>query len=186
MTVNPKHTALSNDIAGIVTTVMGEHVLLSKRYGIADAVIAHPTIAEALARSNADDLLLAALRAELLELRQFVDGKCTGGYHCLARIHIEGCFRPDVDHHSSSGCPLCDEEAQHNGAVCLSSPAAEPPSDEERVRAALAEVYKPEGDLWMRSPNRLLNNATPMQFIAAGDTDRVLALIEALATGAHL
>lgn len=58
-------------------------------------------------------------------------------------------------------------------------------TDEARVRAAAAEVYTPEGvDIWMNAPNRTLNNATPMQFIAAGDTDRVLQVLDRLASGA--
>lgn len=57
--------------------------------------------------------------------------------------------------------------------------------DEARARAAAAEVFHPEGvDIWMDSPNRLLNNATPLQFIAAGDVERVLQLIDMLADGA--
>lgn len=57
--------------------------------------------------------------------------------------------------------------------------------DERAVRSAAAVVYKPEGvDIWMNAPNRSLNNATPMQFIAAGDTDRVLQVLEQLAGGA--
>jgi hypothetical protein len=58
------------------------------------------------------------------------------------------------------------------------------PDDEAIVRAAAAQVYRPEGvGIWMRSPNPSLNNATPLQFIAAGDTQRVLDLIMALAEG---
>lgn len=57
----------------------------------------------------------------------------------------------------------------------------------EYVRLLAGEVFKPEGvDLWMVSPNRMLNNATPEQFIAAGDVDRVLDLIDALASGAFV
>lgn len=56
---------------------------------------------------------------------------------------------------------------------------------EQCVRHAAAEVFTPEGvDIWLRSPNRSLNNATPLQFIAAGDTDRVLQLLAQLADGA--
>lgn len=57
-------------------------------------------------------------------------------------------------------------------------------NDEARVRAAAAEVFKPEGvDIWMGAPNPWLNGATPMQFIAAGDTERVLGVITGLADG---
>lgn len=65
------------------------------------------------------------------------------------------------------GCPAC---IVHHG--------------ERAVQAAAAEVYKPEGvDIWMNAPNPTLNNATPMQFIRAGDTDRVLAVLAGLADG---
>lgn len=58
-------------------------------------------------------------------------------------------------------------------------------SDEQRVREAAAQVYTPEGvDIWMHAPNRSLNNATPLQFIGAGDTERVLQVLEQLITGA--
>lgn len=56
--------------------------------------------------------------------------------------------------------------------------------DEAQVRAAAAEIFKPEGvDIWLAIPNRWMNNATPMQFIRAGDTDRVLAILAGLADG---
>lgn len=57
--------------------------------------------------------------------------------------------------------------------------------DEERVLAAAAEVYKPEGvDIWMNAPNPSMHNATPLQMIAIGATDRVLQVLEQLAGGA--
>jgi hypothetical protein len=56
--------------------------------------------------------------------------------------------------------------------------------DEVRVRAAAAEVYRPEGvDIWYDAPNRLLNNASPRQFVEAGDADRVLEVLDQLASG---
>jgi hypothetical protein len=58
--------------------------------------------------------------------------------------------------------------------------------DEATVREMAAEVYTPEGvELWMHAPNRTLNNATPLQFIEAGDTERVLQVLEQLITGAY-
>ena len=58
------------------------------------------------------------------------------------------------------------------------------PDDEAIVRAAAAEVYKPEGvDIWMNAPNPSMHNATPMQMIEAGDTERVLQVLEQLTTG---
>jgi hypothetical protein len=58
-------------------------------------------------------------------------------------------------------------------------------SEQERVvRNLCSEVYTAEGvEIWMNAPNRSLNNATPLQFIAAGDTDRVLQVLEQLITG---
>lgn len=56
--------------------------------------------------------------------------------------------------------------------------------DEKRVRAAAARVFKPEGvDIWMKAANPWLNGDTPMQRIAAGDSERVLAVIAGLADG---
>lgn len=52
------------------------------------------------------------------------------------------------------------------------------------VRDAAGRVFKPAGvDIWMQAPNPWLNNATPMQFIRAGDVDRVLDVIAGLAEG---
>lgn len=60
----------------------------------------------------------------------------------------------------------------------------EPPTIEQ-VAAAAAEVYKPEGvAIWLDAPNRALHNATPRQYVEAGDGDQVIALIERLAGGA--
>ena len=58
------------------------------------------------------------------------------------------------------------------------------PDEEAIVRAAAAEVYKPEGvDIWMNAPNPWFHYSTPMQMIAAGDTERVLQVLEQLTTG---
>lgn len=52
------------------------------------------------------------------------------------------------------------------------------------VAEQLAEVVEPgERNLWLFSPNRLLEHDTPAERIAAGDYRTVLALIEALADG---
>ena len=52
------------------------------------------------------------------------------------------------------------------------------------VADQLGEVLKPEdANLWIHSPNRLLDHATPAERINAGDFRTVLALIEALADG---
>lgn len=51
-------------------------------------------------------------------------------------------------------------------------------------RHLAAQVFKPEGvDLWMRSPNPSLNNATPEQFCDAGDEDRVIGVLLGLIHG---
>lgn len=56
--------------------------------------------------------------------------------------------------------------------------------DETRVREAASQVFTAEGvDLWMDAPNPSLNGATPLQFVAGGDTDRVLDVIAGLADG---
>lgn len=66
--------------------------------------------------------------------------------------------------------------------------ADEPPFNSvtiEQVIAAVGEVYKPEGvAIWLDAPNRSLHNATPRQYVEAGDGAQVLALIERLTGGA--
>lgn len=55
------------------------------------------------------------------------------------------------------------------------------------VRLAALEVWKSEGvDLWYYAPNPKLHNATPDQYVRAGDGDKVLGLISALAEGVFL
>lgn len=45
-----------------------------------------------------------------------------------------------------------------------------------QIREVLAVTYLPEGvDLWMCTPNRHLNNATPQDLIASGRGDEVLS-----------
>ena len=57
-------------------------------------------------------------------------------------------------------------------------------AEEAYIRKRAAEVFKPEGvEIFMATPRRQLNNATPTQFIAAGDGARVLGLLLALAEG---
>ena len=52
------------------------------------------------------------------------------------------------------------------------------------VAEQLVEVIEPgERNLWLFSPNRLLDHDTPAERIARGDFRTVLALIEALADG---
>lgn len=52
------------------------------------------------------------------------------------------------------------------------------------VAEELAKVIEPgERNLWLFSPNRLLDHDTPAERIAKGDFRSVLALIEALADG---
>lgn len=57
----------------------------------------------------------------------------------------------------------------------------------EAVRLAAAEVFTPEGvELWMGAANSLLDWRSPIDLVEAGQADRVLGLLEALATGAVL
>ncbi|MDQ6949815.1 MAG: MbcA/ParS/Xre antitoxin family protein [Actinomycetota bacterium] len=52
------------------------------------------------------------------------------------------------------------------------------------VAEALGEVIKGEdANLWMFSPNKMLNHDTPAERIQSGDYRSVLAVIEALADG---
>lgn len=90
-------------------------------------------------------------------------------------------------------CPLCDdghhETASNVCSCCGLDLSALPPVTAtvtiEQVAAAASEVYKPEGvTIWLDAPNRALYGATPRQYVAAGDGEQVLALIERLAGGA--
>lgn len=57
-------------------------------------------------------------------------------------------------------------------------------ADYERVREALAEVYRDEGIvIWMAAPNPLLKGEVPTDLIARGEADKVLAVIAGLAEG---
>jgi transcriptional regulator with XRE-family HTH domain len=52
------------------------------------------------------------------------------------------------------------------------------------VAEAAAEVLKPsDANLWLMSPNRLLDHDTPAERIHTGDYRSVLALLDALADG---
>lgn len=54
----------------------------------------------------------------------------------------------------------------------------------EDVRIVAATVFKPEAlDMWMSSPNPMLEGRTPLQACADGEADRVLAVVDALAEG---
>lgn len=59
---------------------------------------------------------------------------------------------------------------------------------DREIDALLLSVYYAEGAaLWMRSPNRLLDNERPVNLIQTeAGRDRVLALLTALAEGAFL
>jgi hypothetical protein len=55
------------------------------------------------------------------------------------------------------------------------------------VMTALAGVIRPDdAHLWLFTPNRLLDYATPAALLANGEWRRVIALIEALADGVFL
>lgn len=56
--------------------------------------------------------------------------------------------------------------------------------DRARVVTALSELYRPEAhELWLRSPNPMLNGQKPHDLIEADEADRVLDLIQALCEG---
>lgn len=60
-----------------------------------------------------------------------------------------------------------------------------PPPDEQIVRDALAEVYRPEGvEIWMTAPHRSFGGRSATEMIHAGRSEEVLAEIERLTTGA--
>lgn len=57
-------------------------------------------------------------------------------------------------------------------------------TEEEAVRGAAAEVFRPEGvEVWMNAANPWLNGDTPLRRISDGDAQRVLNVIAALAEG---
>ena len=59
------------------------------------------------------------------------------------------------------------------------------PQDEEAVRAALRDIYTEEGvEIWLRGRKRLLGGERPIDLIERGEIDRVLAVVEMLASGA--
>lgn len=73
-----------------------------------------------------------------------------------------------VDGPDYEGCPACIEH-----------------DDERAVRAAAAEIYKPEGvEIWMNAMQARFDGRTPLEAIADGDTDRVLQVLDQLASGA--
>lgn len=54
----------------------------------------------------------------------------------------------------------------------------------EDVEDLLAEVYRPEGvDIWLSSPNRLLDGRRPCDLLDEGDYDVVYGLALAMAEG---
>lgn len=56
--------------------------------------------------------------------------------------------------------------------------------DRAQVIAALNDLYRPEArELWLGSPNPMLDGARPHDLIEAGEKDRVLDLITALCEG---
>ena len=58
--------------------------------------------------------------------------------------------------------------------------------DIDKVRQAFSEFWADELlEGWYNTANQHLNNATPAQFVAAGDTDRVLEAITSAAYGVY-
>lgn len=62
------------------------------------------------------------------------------------------------------------------------------PQTIEDIQRSLEQIYATEDErlMWLRSPHPSLNNATPGQFIQAGDADRVLDVLDALLTGSFM
>ena len=59
----------------------------------------------------------------------------------------------------------------------------------ERVKALqmlVAFYTTAEADLWLRSPQKLLDGRIPDELIEGGDGDRVLSVIEQLRDGAYV
>lgn len=56
------------------------------------------------------------------------------------------------------------------------------------IDQSLRQLYaeNQERTAWLNTPHPWLNNATPMQFLEAGDADRVLDVLDALLTGAFM
>lgn len=88
--------------------------------------------------------------------------------------------RVAVDHGASHwepspDCPLHVMESDHPSYWPI----------EDQVLTAAAEVWKPEGvGIWYDAPNPSLHNATPRQYVEAGDGGKVLALLNRLIGGA--
>lgn len=56
--------------------------------------------------------------------------------------------------------------------------------EEAFIREVAGTVYRPEGvDIWMRSPNQLLEGMSPIEMIESGRSMEVYHLIQAVAEG---
>lgn len=57
---------------------------------------------------------------------------------------------------------------------------------EQKVQSVLDELYVPAGaELWLASPNKGLGGWRPNELIRAGQGERVLTYLKALAEGAY-
>lgn len=57
----------------------------------------------------------------------------------------------------------------------------------EQIAAHLNQLYDPDGaQEWLASPQKLLDGAIPAQLIERGEGQRVLDLLEEIASGAYL
>ncbi|MEM9513690.1 MAG: hypothetical protein AAGA42_02445 [Actinomycetota bacterium] len=64
------------------------------------------------------------------------------------------------------------------------SASFEPTRDD--VVELLGQVYKPEGvEIWLASPNRLLDGRVPTVLLEEGDYDAVYDVVEQLVTGGY-
>ena len=58
---------------------------------------------------------------------------------------------------------------------------------EDTIFKRLLDWYSmEEAEFWLEAPHPQLHNATPMQYIEAGDGDKVLAILDRLDSGAYL
>lgn len=56
----------------------------------------------------------------------------------------------------------------------------------EEIIHRCSEVYRPEGVMiWLFARNQTLGGRSPIQCVEAGDTDRVLAVLDMLISGAY-
>lgn len=79
-------------------------------------------------------------------------------------------------------CPICHGPCLEGESVNESR--SEVLRDRAKVIEALNDLYRPEAhELWLGSPNLMLDGRKPHDLIEAGEAERVLDLISALCEG---